>query len=254
MQMLFAGKVALVTGGASGIGRATAIAFAREGARVMIADIAEEGGRETLQIITARGGETEFIRADMLCHDDIRRMVASTVARFGRLDCAFNNAGHRGGSTNVVDCSEQEWDLVLGLNLKAVWLCMKYEIPELLKNGGGAIVNTSSGLGNFAAPLTAAYTTSKHGVVGLTRSAAVDYGPKNIRINALLPGATDTPMLAPAAQGSNLRIQDMTQRIPLRRLGTPEDQAEAVLWLCSEHSAFVTGLSLISDGGLSVLR
>jgi NAD(P)-dependent dehydrogenase (short-subunit alcohol dehydrogenase family) len=252
--MLFANKVALVTGGASGIGRATAIAFAREGARVLVADIAEDGGRETVQMIADKGGEAVFARADMLKHDDIRNMVASAVQHFGRLDCAFNNAGHRGGSTNVVDCTEAEWDMVLGLNLKAVWLCMKYEIPELLKAGGGAIVNTSSGLGNFAAPLTASYATSKHAVVGLTRSAAVDYGPKNIRVNALLPGATDTPMLAPAAQGSNLKIQDMTQRIPLRRLGTSEDQAEAVIWLCSERSAFVSGLSLVSDGGLSVLR
>ncbi|MET0497944.1 MAG: glucose 1-dehydrogenase [Steroidobacteraceae bacterium] len=252
--MQFENKVALVTGGASGIGRATAIAFAREGAHVLVADIAEEGGRETVQMIADKGGEAEFFRADMLKHDDIRNMVAHAVTRFGRLDCAFNNAGHRGGSTNAVDCTEEEWDMVLGLNLKAVWLCMKYEIPELLKAGGGAIVNTSSGLGNFAAPLTNSYSTSKHAVVGLTRAAAVDFGPKNIRVNALLPGATDTPMLAPAAKGSNLKIQDMAQRIPLRRLGTAEDQAEAVLWLCSDRSAFVSGLSLISDGGLSVLR
>lgn len=253
-MLLLEGKVALVTGGASGIGRAAAIAFAREGARVAVADVAEQGGRETVEIIAGRGGEAMFVHADMLKHDDIRRMVADTEARFGRLDCAFNNAGHRGGSTNVVDCTEQEWDLVVGLNLKAVWLCMKHEIPVMLKNGGGAIVNTSSGLGNFAAPLTASYATSKHGVVGLTRSAAVDFGPQNIRVNALLPGATDTPMLAPAARGSNLNLQDMTRRIPLRRLGTPEDQAEAVVWLCSDRSAFTTGLSLICDGGTTVLR
>lgn len=252
--MLFENKVALVTGGASGIGRATALAFAREGAKVAVVDIAEDGGRETAKQIADRGGEAIFVHADMLKHDDIRAMVATTVGRFGRLDCAFNNAGHRGGSTNVVDCTEQEWDLVLGLNLKAIWLCMKYQIPQLLKAGGGAIVNTSSGLGNFAAPLTASYTSSKHGVVGLTRSAAVDFGPKNIRVNALLPGATDTPMLAPAAQGSNLKLQDMANRIPLRRLGTSEDQAEAVIWLCSERAAFTNGLSLICDGGLSVLR
>lgn len=252
--MLFQDKVALVTGGASGIGRATAIAFAREGARVVIADIAEEGGRDTLQLIKDKGGEAEFVRADMTKHTDIRAMVATAVSKFGRLDCAFNNAGHRGGSTNVVDCTEEEWDLVLGLNLKAVWLCMKYEIPELLKVGGGAIVNTSSGLGNFAAPQTASYASSKHGVIGLTRSAAVDFGPKNIRVNALLPGATDTPMLAPAAKGSSLKLQDMANRIPLRRLGTSEDQAEAVIWLCSDRSAFVSGLSLVADGGLSVLR
>ncbi|WP_129778391.1 glucose 1-dehydrogenase [Peristeroidobacter soli] len=252
--MLFRDKVALVTGGASGIGRATALAFAREGARVVVADIAEAGGRETVKAIGEQGGEALFQRADMLKPADIREMVAATVARFGRLDCAFNNAGHRGGSTNVVDCTEQEWDMVLGLNLKAIWLCMKYQIPEMLKVGGGAIVNTSSGLGNFAAPLTASYSTSKHAVIGLTRSAAVDFGPKNIRINALLPGATDTPMLAPAAQGSNLKLQDMANRIPLRRLGTAEDQAEAVIWLCSERAAFTHGLSLICDGGLSVLR
>jgi NAD(P)-dependent dehydrogenase (short-subunit alcohol dehydrogenase family) len=252
--MLFDGKVALVTGGSSGIGRAASLAFAREGARVVVADVAEDGGRETVNAITKAGGEACFVRADMLSHDDIKRMVATTVKEFGRLDAAFNNAGHRGGSSNVVDCTEEEWDMVLGLNLKAVWLCMKYEIPEMLKAGGGAIVNTSSGLGNFAAPLTASYTTSKHAVVGLTRSAAIDFGPNNIRVNALLPGATDTPMLAPAGQGSNLKLEAMTQRIPLRRLGLAQDQAEAVVWLCSSRSAFVSGLSLISDGGLSVLR
>jgi NAD(P)-dependent dehydrogenase (short-subunit alcohol dehydrogenase family) len=194
------------------------------------------------------------VQTDLLRHDDIKAMVAATILEFGRLDVAFNNAGRRGGSTNVVDCTEEEWDQVLGLNLKAVWLCMKYEIPEILKVGGGSIVNTSSGLGSFAAPLMASYTASKHAVIGLTRSAAVDFGPQGIRVNALVPGTTDTPMLSPPGSESKAWLAGMLQRTPLKRLGLAEEQAEAVVWLCSDRAGYVSGLSLVSDGGMSVLR
>lgn len=251
---LHEGKVALVTGGASGIGRAAALAFAREGAKVAVVDIADAAGRETAELITKQGGEAMFVRADMLQADDIEAMVARTIERFGRLDAAFNNAGLRGGSTNLVDCTEEEWDAVLGINLKAIWLCMKYEIPHMLAVGGGAIVNTSSGAGNFAVPNAVTYTTSKHAVIGLTRSAAADFGPRNIRVNALLPGVTATPMVEAAAKGPNLKLDAVIARTPLRRIGTAEEQAEAVIWLCSDHAGFISGLSLLSDGGLSVVR
>jgi NAD(P)-dependent dehydrogenase (short-subunit alcohol dehydrogenase family) len=252
--MSFAGKVALVTGGGSGIGRATALAFAQEGAQVVVADIAVNGGQETVSEISESGGIAKFVKADLLRHDDIKAMVAATVAEFGRLDIAVNNAGRRGGSTNVVDCTEEEWDQVLGLNLKAVWLCMKYEIPEIIKAGGGSIVNTSSGLGSFSAPMMASYTASKHGVIGLTRSAAVDFGPQGIRVNALIPGTTDTPMLSPPGSESKAWLAGMLQRTPLKRLGLAREQADAVVWLCSDRAGYVTGLSLVSDGGMSVLR
>jgi NAD(P)-dependent dehydrogenase (short-subunit alcohol dehydrogenase family) len=220
----FHGKVALVTGGASGIGRAAALAFAREGAKVVVADIAEAAGRSTVTEITRGGGEARFALTNVLDPKDIKAMVAVAVSEFGRLDFAFNNAGDRGGSTNVVDCTEQEWDHVMNLNLKSVWWCMKYEIPAMPKGGGGAIVNTSSGLGNFAGPNMASYTTSKHAVIGLTRSAAVDFGPLNIRVNALLPGATDTPMLAPAGHGPNPRLDGSSDARHCAAWGSPRNR------------------------------
>jgi NAD(P)-dependent dehydrogenase (short-subunit alcohol dehydrogenase family) len=251
--MLHDGKVALVTGGASGIGRATAIVFAREGARVAVADIAAEGAEETVAMIAANGGEATFVHADMLDPASIRNMVSQTVDRFGGLDVAFNNAGHGGGRTDVVDCDEAEWDLVMNLNLRAVWLCMKYEIPEMLKRGGGAIVNTASGMANFAGPKMATYTISKTAVLGLTRSAAVDFGPMGIRVNALLPGATETQMLQAAMKGAG-QSSGSADRIPLRRVSGPEEQAEAAVWLASERASFVTGLPMVVDGGVTALR
>jgi len=244
----------LVTGAASGIGRAAALAFAREGAQVAVVDRDSGAGQETVRLISSMGGSSFFLAVELLAPGAIRSMVADAVSHFGRLDFAFNNAGHRGYATTAADCEEEEWDLVMGLNLKAIWLCMKYEIPEMLKVGGGAIVNTSSGMGNFAAPKMMTYVTSKHAVIGLTRSAAVDFGPLNIRVNALLPGATDTPMLAAAMQGPAPRIQGVIQRTPLRRIGLASEQAEAVVWLCSDSAAFVSGLSLVADGGLAVVR
>ncbi|WP_068874700.1 MULTISPECIES: glucose 1-dehydrogenase [unclassified Phenylobacterium] len=253
-MLLHEDKVALVTGGASGIGRAAAVAFAREGARVVIADVAVEAGLETAQAIKAAGGDALFVEVDLLRPEDIRQMVATTVAAFGRLDVAFNNAGHRGGATTVVDCDLEEWDLVMGLNLRAVWLCMKYEIPEMLKAGGGAIVNTASGMANFAGPSFASYATSKAGVLGLTRAAAVDFGPLGIRVNALLPGATDTAMLRATMQDAVPQSSSSMTRIPLRRYSAAEEQAEAAVWLASERASFITGAQLVSDGGATALR
>jgi NAD(P)-dependent dehydrogenase (short-subunit alcohol dehydrogenase family) len=252
--MLHDGKVALVTGGASGIGRSTAIVFAREGARVAVADIAMDGAEETVATIIANGGEAVAVHADMLQPESIRAMIDQTVAHFGGLDVAFNNAGHSGGRTNILDCDDAEWDMVMNLNLKAVWLCMKYEIPEMLKRGGGAIVNTASGMANFAGPGMATYTVSKTAVLGLTRSAAVDFGPKGIRVNALLPGATDTQMLRAAVSGAGAQTSGMAERIPLRRVSQPEEQAEAAVWLASERASFVTGFPMIVDGGVTAVR
>lgn len=251
--MLHEGKVALVTGGATGIGRATAIEFAREGARVAVADVNVEGGEETISAIRAEGGDAIFIPTDLLQSSAIREMVHVTVEKFGGLDAAFNNAGLPGRSSTVVDCDEANWDMVLGLDLKAVWLSMKYEIPEMIKRGGGAIVNTSSGMGLFAGPQMAPYIAAKHGVVGITKSAAVDFGPSGIRVNALLPGATDTQQLRGALQ-EGIQTSASAQRLPLRRIGKTEEQAQAVVWLTSDKASFVSGLSFIADGGLSAQR
>lgn len=253
-MLLHEGKTALVTGGATGIGRAAAIAFAREGASVAVADIACEKARETVSLINAMGGESVFVEADLLDRASIRAMVCTTVEQFGGLDIAFNNAGHRGGATNLVDCPEEEWDLVMSINLKAVWLCMKYEIPEMLKRGGGAIVNTASGMANFAGPNFATYTTSKTALLGLTRSAAVDFGPAGIRVNALQPGATETPMLHATLQNEASRNAASLARIPMRRYSQPEEQAEAAVWLASERASYVNGACIVSDGGVTALR
>lgn len=252
--MLHKDKVVLVTGAATGIGRAAAIAFAREGGRVAVADYVVEDGQQTVDAIKSAGGEAIFIQADMRDAASVEKMVAATVGHFGALNVAFNNAGIRGSVTNLVDCDEDGWDTVMDTNLKGVWLCMKYEIPEMLKCGGGAIVNTASGMANFAGAKFAAYATSKHGVQGLTRSAAVDFGPQGIRVNALLPGATDTQQLRATVQHSQQQASVNMDRIPLRRFSAPEEQAEAAIWLASDKASFVTGASLICDGGASALR
>lgn len=254
MTLLFENKAALVTGGGSGIGRATALAFAREGAAVIVSDILEDNGRETVSLIEQAGGQARFIRADMRRMDEVDALVVGAAAAFGRLDCAFNNAGHQGRGGDAVTCSEDEWDMVMDINLKSVWRCMQREIPHLLAQGGGAIVNTSSGLGLAAAPNMMAYITSKHAVVGLTKSAALDYADRNIRVNVLHPGPTESPTLAAAAALRGAKSQDLAPGVPMKRIGTPEDQAEAVIYLCSDRAAFVTGASLVVDGGVTVRR
>jgi NAD(P)-dependent dehydrogenase (short-subunit alcohol dehydrogenase family) len=249
MTGLVAGKVALVTGAGSGIGRATALTFAREGANVVVADVTVEGGEETVALIKKAGGEAIFVKTDVSKAAEVEALVQTTVATYGRLDCAHNNAGIAGKSKTVVDDTEDNWDRILAINLKGVWWCMKYEITQMLKQGGGAIVNTASDAGLIGVRRGGAYVASKHGVVGLTKTAALEYAKAGIRVNCVCPGPIDTPML----QGIGGRNQPMIDRMlksqPNGRLGKPEEIAEAVVWLCSEAASFVTGLPMPVDGG-----
>ena len=240
----FADKVVLITGAASGIGRATALAFAATAASVVVADVDEAGGRETARHIADAGGEAHFIRADVAQTRDVEAMVAETVATYGRLDYAHNNAGIEGYVGALIDYPEELWDQVLQVNLKGVWLCLKYEIRQMLRQGGGAIVNTASSAGLRGSANLVAYSASKFGVVGLTKSAARQYATAGIRINAVCPTLIATPMVE-RAFGRNPTVS-----VPMGRMGTPEEVAASVLWLCSEGAAFLTGHALPVDGGL----
>jgi NAD(P)-dependent dehydrogenase (short-subunit alcohol dehydrogenase family) len=254
----FAGKVALVTGASSGIGRATALAFVREGASVVIASRGRERGNAVADEMKALGGEAEFVRADVSRADEVAALATRVLARFGRLDIAVNNAAaiEVGVFKPLADLEEAEFDQHIAVNVKSVWLCMKQEIAQMLRQGGGVIVNTSSVTGLGGAPHSAFYSAAKAAVVGLTKSAALEYAARNIRINALVPGAFATPMLEtvftrispedPAAAEASYK-----RRIPLGRIGRPEEAADAVLWLCSDQASYLTGHSLIVDGGLT---
>lgn len=246
MAGLVAGKVALVTGGGSGIGRQACLVFAREGARVVVCDVAVEGGQETVGQIEQAGGQATFIRADVAQAAEVEALVAKTVETYGRLDCAYNNAGIAGRTARVADDSEQNWERILAINLKGVWLCLKYEIAHMLTQGGGAIVNTASDAGLIGLRRAGAYVASKHGVVGLTKTAALEYAKANIRVNAVCPGPIDTPMLREASE----RVIDaMATAQPNGRLGQPREIAEAAVWLCSDAASFVTGHPMPVDGG-----
>ena len=245
----FAGQVALVTGAGSGIGRASALAFARAGARVVVADVATPGGEETLGLITASGGEAHFVRADVSQSGDVEALVRQTIERYGRLDLAHNNAGVESGRASTHACTEENWDRTLAINLKGVWLCLKYELPEMLRQGGGAIVNTASVAGLVGLPELPAYVASKHGIVGLTRTAALEYAPRGIRVNAVCPGVIRTPMVERFAAANPQAQTELSAAEPIGRLGEPEEVAQAVLWLCSAAASFVTGTCLPVDGG-----
>lgn len=244
-------KVALVTGAASGIGRAAAAIFAREGRRVVVADIDEQGGEQTVRQIEQSGGEAVFVRVDVSSPTEVEGMVDAAIGAYGRLDNAFNNAGVE-GTANVLaaDYDEQVWDRVMGVNLKGVWLCLKYEIPRLLEQGGGAIVNTASTAGLRGNAINGtAYIASKHGVVGLTRATALEYGKDNIRVNVVCPGPIHTPM-AERILGADYRAdQDRMADHPSGRFGTPEEVAETAVWLCSDAASYVTGHAMAVDGG-----
>lgn len=255
----FAHKVALVTGGTSGIGRATALAFARAGATVVVAGRSEERGDAVVRELRDAGAEGMFVRTDVSRGGDVEALVAEVVRRFGRLDCAFNNAAAVEGGVfrDTVDITEEEFDRHMALNLRSVWLCMKHEIAQMLTQGGsGAIVNTSSVNGLGGTPHNSLYAAAKAGVLGLTKSAALEYASRGIRINALVPGAFRTPMLEGVFErlggADPAAIEAAYARaIPLGRIGTPEEAAAAVLWLCSDAASYVTGVSMIVDGGMT---
>ena len=240
------GKVALVTGGGSGIGKATAMAFAREGAKVAIADYVAEGGERTEREIGAAGGEAIFIQADISSTKAVEAMVNKVVQTWGRLDYAHNNAGIEGRMAVTAECTEENFDRVIAINLKGVWLCMKHEIVQMLAQGGGAIVNTASIAGLAGLPASSAYVAAKHGVVGLTRTAAIEYAAAGIRVNAVCPGFIRTAMTAPMTQARSAAVMAQT---PFGRKGEPEEIAEMVVWLCSERASYVTGAAYNVDGG-----
>lgn len=249
MEKLLYDKVALVTGGAMGIGKTTAQIFAREGARIVVVDIEAGGGEETVRLIKEAGGDALFVKCDVTKAMEVKAAIKKTVDTYGRLDCAFNNAGI-GIPGTTVECSEEDWDRVLEVNLKGVWLCMKYELSQMLIQGGGVIVNTSSAGGLIGTPGIAAYTASKHGVVGLTRTAALEHVTAGIRVNAVCPGSVPTPMLDPVVNHPEMKAL-LESKHPMGRFGTTEEIAEAVVWLCSDRASYVTGVAFPVDGGVT---
>jgi NAD(P)-dependent dehydrogenase (short-subunit alcohol dehydrogenase family) len=242
-------KVALVTGASSGIGRATALTFAREGAKVVVADMNVIGGQETVQLVKAAGGDAFFVETDVSQAASVEAMVSKTVETYGRLDYAHNNAGVEGVLSRTAEHTEEDWDPVIRINLKGVWLCMKYEIPQMLQQGAGAIVNTASGAGLIGVKRMSAYVASKHGVVGLTKTAALEYAKAGIRVNAVCPGVIQTPMVARVSGNRPDVLDKMIAAEPIGRSGQPEEIAEAVVWLCSDAASFVTGHAMAVDGG-----
>lgn len=250
MNQDFRERVALVTGAASGIGRASALAFARSGAKVVVADLSDSGGNETVATIASEGGEAIFVRTDVSQRSEVIALIETAVARWGRLDFAHNNAGTEGVIASTHDCTEENWDTIIDTNLKGVWLCLKYEIPQMLKQGFGAIVNTSSVAGLVGLKGCPAYAASKHGVIGLTKTAALEYAKTGVRINAVCPGLIRTPMIERQIKDDPQIEARMVSFQPFGRMGTPEEVAAAVVWLCSDAASFVSGAALQVDGGL----
>ncbi|MGY3534631.1 MULTISPECIES: SDR family NAD(P)-dependent oxidoreductase [Bradyrhizobium] len=254
MAGILDGKAALVTGGGSGIGRATAIAMAREGARVAVSDLSRDGIEQTVALINAAGGQSIAIQGDVTDETDVANMVARTVSAFGRIDCAFNNAGVAGRSVGppgqrIHELTQASVAKMFSVNLMGVFLCLKYEVAQMLKQGGGgAIVNTASIAGLVGLATSAHYVATKHGVVGLTKSAAIEYAQDGIRVNCVNPGYIKTPM---TKETMDERYDEIIAKVPARRLGVPEEIAEAVVWMCSDKASFMTGASQVVDGGYS---
>lgn len=251
MEKIFSNKVVLITGGSFGIGRATALAFARQGARVVVADNRRDDKNDVIEAIKMLGGEGFFFSCDVSNEEEVKKLLQETIRQYGRLDVAFNNAGIEGENASTDNCSASNWDRVLSVNLKGVWLCMKYELEQLLKNGSGVIVNCSSvaGLKGFAQ--MPAYVASKHGVVGLTRTAALENAAKGIRINVVCPGVIHTPMIDRLTHQEEKIEKFYIALEPMARMGSPEEVADAVMWLCSDAASFVTGVALPVDGGFT---
>jgi len=248
----FADKVAFVSGAAGGIGRATALAFAREGASVVVADVDERANSETSRLIEAAGGQVIAVRCDVTRARDLQSAMNATVETFGGLDVAFNNAGVEQPTAPAADISEDDWDRVIAINLRGVFLAMKHEIPLLLRRGGGAIVNTSSGAGVKGFAGGAAYGASKFGIVGATKCAALDYASSGIRINAVCPGIIDTHMIERVFGDTTEGRQSVLDQEPVGRMGRPDEIAAAVLWLCSKEASFAVGHAMVVDGGQTV--
>jgi NAD(P)-dependent dehydrogenase (short-subunit alcohol dehydrogenase family) len=242
----FSNKVVIVTGAGSGIGHATALAFAQEGAKVVVSDIDSKMGLSTVEEIKKNNGEAFFVKCDVSSEEEVKNLVSKTVEKYGRLDCAYNNAGVEGKVSTTTECTSDNWDRTINVNLKGTWLCMKYEIPEMLKNGKGSIVNCSSIAGLVGFETIPAYVASKHGVIGLTETASLEFAKQNIRVNAVCPGVIQTPMLE---RFTNHNEQAMAQQDPMGRVGKPEEIADSVLWLCSDKSSYVTGQAIAVDGG-----
>jgi NAD(P)-dependent dehydrogenase (short-subunit alcohol dehydrogenase family) len=243
------GKVGLVTGGTSGIGRDTAVLFAKAGAKVVVAGRRELEGNETIELVRAAGGEGLFVKADVSKDSEVDALIQKAVEKFGRLDIAFNNAGIEGVWAPIVRQSEEDWDRTIAINLKGVWLCLKYEIRQMLQqSGGGAIVNMASITGLIGSAGAAAYSASKHGVIGLTKTAALENAKSGIRINAVCPGFAETPMTDRIFRVPQV-YKYVLSRHPIGRLGRPAEIAEAVVWMCSDYASFMTGQSLVLDGG-----
>jgi NAD(P)-dependent dehydrogenase (short-subunit alcohol dehydrogenase family) len=245
----FDGKVAVVTGGSSGIGRASALAFAREGARVVIADVNGEGSAETVRMIAEAGGAARFIHIDVSRAADVAAMVAFTVEAFGRLDYALNNAAINVPPAPVTEMPEESWDRIIAVNLKGIWLCLKYEVAQMLRQGGGAIVNVASVQAMGGGRNTAAYAASKHGIIGLTKSVALETARQGIRVNAVCPATIRTPMYERITGGGPEVEAQQAAAHPIGRIGEPEEVAAAVIWLCSDAASFTTGHALAVDGG-----
>jgi NAD(P)-dependent dehydrogenase (short-subunit alcohol dehydrogenase family) len=248
----FAGKVAFVSGAASGIGRAAAVDFARKGACVVVADVVEQGNLETARMVEEAGARALAVRCDVSRAEDVKAALDRVVEAFGRLDCAFNNAGVEQPITPVADLTQEQWDRIINIDLRGVFLCMKHEIPLMLKQGRGAIVNTSSGAGIKGFAGQAGYCAAKFGVIGLSKAAALDYARSSIRVNVVCPGIIATPMMDRFSGGTTEGQDRVIAQEPVGRMGTPEEIAAAVVWLCSDAATFVTGHAMVIDGGQTV--
>lgn len=253
MSMSFSGQVALVTGAANGIGRATAQAFASEGLKVVVSDVDVAGGEQTVDLIRQAGGEALFVRCDVSRDAEVQALMTRVIEAYGRLDYAFNNAGIEIEKGRLNEGSEAEFDAIMGVNVKGVWLCMKYQLPLLMAQGGGAIVNTASVAGLGAAPKMSIYSASKHAVIGLTKSAAIEFAKKKVRVNAVCPAVIDTDMFRRAYEADPKKGEFAAAMHPVGRIGKVEEVAAAVLYLCSDDAAFTTGQALAIDGGVTAM-
>ena len=251
MKRDFDGKVVIVTGGGYGIGRAACLAFSRDGAKVVVADVDVKSSEDTVGLIKEAGGDATVVQTDVSQEAEVEALVQKTVKTYGNLDCAFNNVGIHKTFTSTIDFTQKDWNQMMDINLKGMWLCMKYEIRQMLKQGKGAIVNASSVAGLIAAPSNPAYPASKHGVIGLTKMAAIEFARKGIRVNCICPGPTTmTRMNEELAAIALDIIEKMNDKVPMGRTAEPREIAEAAVWLCSDKASYITGVALPVDGGL----